>query len=132
MREYVEIAECGEVCDCGGQIRHNNGGNYHVGKTLRYNFCSQCFEIVEWSSSDFEEDDVYVFAGDVDALIRHWYDDVRQSDGMYFNFDEIEFEKVKSIDWEKVRRRVRDALNKSNNQGAIASAALAFDVKILD
>lgn len=41
-----------ERCNCGSQIRHNNGGNYHDRASCRFDQDSQMFIMRSWSTCE--------------------------------------------------------------------------------
>lgn len=121
----ILVAELGEICDCGSHIRHNNGGNYHG--TWQIVFRPETGRFEEWvdSTSEFASEEMLAMFDDPQEYLEGY----KQKEGEGYYLD-IHLDDMPEYDYEKLRRRVRDALNKTAENGAIVRCALELGVKL--
>ncbi len=122
----VTVVEAAEDCNCGSQIRHNNGGNYHDLKAIVFRPETSAYELWETTTSEFDDWEMTsVTKSDYQNLINS----LLELDGRGWSV-EINKKFDFSFDYEKLRRKVRDALNKTASNEAIVRCAFALNVKI--
>ncbi len=129
MNDLIKVATAYEPCDCGSQIRHNNGGNYHAEWIVSYDKKKHCFTFYDGSTCELKNyEDKRIDKTRLSELLQLFlqYD----VDGWSVNIDWDMINQLKNLDIEKIRKRVRDILNKTAKREDVLTCACILGVKL--
>jgi len=127
--DLILVARADEPCDCGSHVRHNNGGNYHSEYAIFFDRKLGKFTYLKATTCELVDyEDCAISDEELQQRLQEFQQ--YEKDNWYVKIDWELLNQLKNLDIEKVRKRVRDLLNKTTKKDDILTCACVLGAKL--